>query len=381
MEDHIINLPLEDFSDENNSQLFSCLWHCGLCDACQNQGQCQDLGYTSTGTQRLGRYTEYYRQATTFYEPYVELGVTPTLNNHRDLFTLIRRLKSKTHLPRNQLMNELFNHDCNASDSLAQDRDEVLKLAIRIMIMVEDGVLASRWSGHLAFTQYMAKLFPQTDHSAVNCDANRSSMGLETAIKAPKLQKRVGLKFRPADNLRDHLRLDHTSRTIDIFHHTAFLKEHLRASYHQRQHEMEAWSNGIIPRQLALEVIDSIQKILFPLTDPKCRKMLQQLVSTSNFDPDCLRFESASIRSPEEQDITYTYLGTRLADLYEETQNPKPYSLLDKWLERKSGARYTTLVALIGIAIAILLGLLTLVVSIYQAYISYQAWQHPVSNR
>ena len=109
--------------------------------------------------------------------------------------------------------------------------------------------------------------------------------------------------------------------------------------------------------------------------------MLQQLVSTSSFDPDCLRFESTSIRSPEEQNIAYSYFGSRLADLYEEVQNPKPYGLLDKWLEHKSGARYVMLVAWIGIAIAILPGILTLIVSIYQAYISYQAWQHPIPNK
>jgi hypothetical protein len=119
---------------------------------------------------------------------------------------------------------------------------------------------------------------------------------------------------------------------------------------------------------------------MFPHSDPKSRAILRSLVSRSNFDPDCLRFESNSIRNPDEEDIAYHYFGSRLADLYEELQNPAPYGLIEKWLERKSGARYVMLATLTGVFIAVLLGFLGLAVSIYQAYIGYQAWKHPVRN-
>ena len=200
MEDHVISIPLEDFVYENTPQLFNCLWHCRVCDACQNQRQFQDLECLSTRIKRLGRYIEYYRQATTFYEPYEEPGVTSTLNDHRDLFMLIRRLKSKTHVPRNQLMIELFNRDRNASNALVQDQDRALKLAIRIVIMVDignrnqgirtvkDKILPPRWSNDLTFTQYMAKLLPQTDHPTVNCDENRLSEELRVAIRRPNFK-------------------------------------------------------------------------------------------------------------------------------------------------------------------------------------------------
>jgi len=117
---------------------------------------------------------------------------------------------------------------------------------------------------------------------------------------------------------------------------------------------------------------------MFPHSDPKSRAILRSLVSRSNFDPDCLRFESNSIRNPDEEDIAYHYFGSRLADLYEELQNPTPRGLIEKWLERKSGARYLMLATLVGVVIAVLLGILSLAVSTYQAYITYQAWQHPV---
>jgi len=67
-----------------------------------------------------------------------------------------------------------------------------------------------------------------------------------------------------------------------------------------------------------------------------------------------------------------------MAELYEEVENPSPDGLFEKWLERKSGARYVMLATLIGVLFAVLLGFLSLAVSVYQSYISYQAWIHPV---
>lgn len=136
--------------------------------------------------------------------------------------------------------------------------------------------------------------------------------------------------------------------------------------------------SGALPRQLALEALDSLQKILFPLSDSKSSKLLLSLNSTLAFDPDCQRFESASIRNPDEKNIPYHYFGTRLADLYEELENPKPRGLFQRWLERKSGARYVMMATLVGVVMAVVLGIASLAVSGYQAWVSYQAWQHPI---
>jgi hypothetical protein len=138
--------------------------------------------------------------------------------------------------------------------------------------------------------------------------------------------------------------------------------------------------SGALPRQLALEILDSIQKIIFPLDDAKSRSILQSLVSKSFFDQDCLRFESTSIRNADEKDIAYHYFGSCLADLYEELENPKPRGWLEKWLERKSGARYVMMATLAGVAFAVLLGMASLAVSAYSAWIGYQQWQHPVGQ-
>jgi len=64
--------------------------------------------------------------------------------------------------------------------------------------------------------------------------------------------------------------------------------------------------------------------------------------------------------------------------LYDELENPKARGWIETWAERKSGARYVMMATLIGVAIAVLLGVASLAVSNYQAWVAYQQWQHPV---
>jgi hypothetical protein len=66
--------------------------------------------------------------------------------------------------------------------------------------------------------------------------------------------------------------------------------------------------------------------------------------------------------------------------LYEELENPKARGWIERWAERKSGARYMMIATLIGVAIAVLLGVASLAVGGYQAWVGYQQWQHPLSS-
>ena len=135
---------------------------------------------------------------------------------------------------------------------------------------------------------------------------------------------------------------------------------------------------GALPRQLVLEVLDSLQGILFPISDPKSKRLLQSLVTAYSLDPDIFRFEFSSIRMVGEENIPYVFLADRLSELYNELQNPRPRGWLQRQMERKSGARYMMMATLLGVLFAIFLGMASLAVSSYQAWIAYQAWQHPV---
>ncbi|KAH9207028.1 hypothetical protein DL95DRAFT_469065 [Leptodontidium sp. 2 PMI_412] len=236
----------------------------------------------------------------------------------------------------------------------------------------------------VSLSDFITEKFPTSDYPNINDTDENGNKGvhMRTALNAKKLKKRANITFRPTDDLRSHLKFDTRNGTVAIFHHTAFLKEHLRLTRDQRKNlsVAESLRLGALPRQLVLEVLDSIQKILFPIEDSKSRALLRSLIAKSGFDPDCSRFESASIRLPEEKDISYYYFGARLSDLFEELENPTPKGL-EKWFERKSGARYVMIATLIGVGIAVLLGILSLAVTCYQAWLGYQQWQHPISSR
>ena len=68
-----------------------------------------------------------------------------------------------------------------------------------------------------------------------------------------------------------------------------------------------------------------------------------------------------------------------MVELYEELDDPTPPGFLERWLERKSGSRYVMMVTLIGVGIAIVLGILALAVSVFQAWVGWQQWQHPTN--
>jgi len=150
-----------------------------------------------------------------------------------------------------------------------------------------------------------------------------------------------------------------------------------REAFEQRSY-INTFHRGNIPRRLALETLDTVHKILFP-SDQDSQAILSSLISHKNFDEDCLRYESARYRKDDETDSTGLYWGARLADLFDEVQNPTARGWFQTRLERKSGARYVMMATLVGVVIAIVLGLLGLVVATFQAWVAWQQWKHPVS--
>lgn len=79
----------------------------------------------------------------------------------------------------------------------------------------------------------MSVAFRITDHPNLNGDQSESSFDMKAALNANKLKRHAGLRFRPTDDLRSHLKLDRNAGTVSIYHHTAFLKEHLRLTKDQ----------------------------------------------------------------------------------------------------------------------------------------------------
>lgn len=151
-----------------------------------------------------------------------------------------------------------------------------------------------------------------------------------------------------------------------------------RLLYIAGQQETNEQSRGNIPRALALETLITIKEVLFPL-ESGSQSLLRTLVSKKSFDTDCLRFDLGQYRRVDEETVSFRYWCARLADLHDQMDNPSPAGFLEKWMERRSGGRYVMMATLGGVLIAIVLGALSLAVSIFQAWVGYQQWQHPVN--
>lgn len=138
---------------------------------------------------------------------------------------------------------------------------------------------------------------------------------------------------------------------------------------------------GVLPPALALETLATLQEVLFPLRDAKSKALLLSLTSTTtqNFDTDILRFDLVTIRDRNHPEpLSYHYFGSRLADWYEEMTNPTPR--MERWFERRSGAIYVMMATIAGVFLPIFLGMASLALGSYQAWLSYQQWQHPVQT-
>ena len=57
--------------------------------------------------------------------------------------------------------------------------------------------------------------------------------------------------------------------------------------------------------------------------------------------------------------------------------NPTPRGF-EKWFERNSSPRFVMMATVAGVMFAVFLGLLSLALGGFQAYVGYMAWKHPV---
>ncbi|KAM4066116.1 hypothetical protein HRG_000265 [Hirsutella rhossiliensis] len=325
--------PLQGITDADLQRLTEALWDWYICEACQSGAECIMARCAWKRSARLGRFFDFYKDITTSYVPDLLPCSEPALRRHEDIIGTILLLREKPSSKRSELTHECFSRRDAKPPSLA-DQHRAVNLIVQVMAMVkcsaenqplgvlELGTQPLLWRTDKSLAEFMSSASPQSDNV----------------------------------NLCVHDDLNGRRGVVEIYHYTSVLKEHLVASRPDDGTATfeQSISKGNIPRQVALEALDSVQKILFPFdSDSEC--FLRELVSKQSFDPDCLRYDSTGYRMQAEQEICYKYFSRRLMDLFEELENPNPRGILEKWFQRKSGARYMMMATLVGVLFAVIL--------------------------
>ncbi|KAK6516987.1 hypothetical protein TWF506_006866 [Arthrobotrys conoides] len=380
-------------TDENRDGLYRALWGWKFCDGCSFAGICTLVTCPGNRLPSLGRYFGHYKELVCSYSHDLEHHRRDAVvSSHDEIFELIRIIKKNPNITRGALAKQVFGSPSNMG--IESEQEHVIGLAVKALTMVysthwlnqnaehDNGDLVSpSWLKDVPFYAFFEGLFPMIDHPGFGEDASASFWEMKRNITGSKLIRKGGLSFAPTADLSNHLKLNRNTGVIEIFHHTAFLKENLRItrSMEGPMGVEESLRLGALPRQLALEALDSVQKIIFPLSDPSAVTLLQRLVVEKGFDEDCLRFEASAIREPHETNTRYLYFGARLADIYDELENPTPRGLISRWAKRK-GAGHANIATIVAVAIALIFGLVTLGLGGFQAWISWQQWKHPIEG-
>ena len=105
-------------------------------------------------------------------------------------------------------------------------------------------------------------------------------------------------------------------------------------------------------------------------------KTLRKLIKDENFDPEATWVEFVRLIP---HDFHFEHWGSRLAELYSIVKDPPPINPLVSWVEQHASDRNALAVAVLGLFLAVLFGLLTFITRVLQLIIAWLAWRHPVA--
>ncbi|KAK7931729.1 hypothetical protein PG985_002441 [Apiospora marii] len=379
--------PLKDIKESDLQRLCKLLWDWEICKACSQGRPCLGRGCAWQRSPKLERFFAFYKEVTSGYVPELLAGNPPALRSQNDLLNLIETIKHQPTTTRAELTTAYFNRRESASSPpLPADQHRAVNLAVKVVSMMscsgskrpsggvlELGTLPILWPDGVCFADFIFSAFPGlgTDTSKAS-ESRRIQPEVKFAITAARLKKIASLRFEPTDDLRNHLRLDSQNGVVEIYHHTSVLKEHIAANEKATEKGSSSPTSEMLA-QVSREVLHSTQEVLFPFNS-ESEVILRSLMRKQSLDPDCVQYGFAI----GGDDFAYSCFGSRLMDLYEEVDNPSPRGIMEKWFERKSGARYVMMATLVGVIIAVVLGILSLAVGLFQSWVAYEAWKHPV---
>lgn len=138
-----------------------------------------------------------------------------------------------------------------------------------------------------------------------------------------------------------------------------------------------SFKRGTLPPRLLLETLLTFHDILFPVAsvrDKKSRAALEILIRKQGFDAEgrWIQFVRAT---PE--DMSFEYWGDRLSILHDVVKRPPPANAIVSWFERHTSERNALTVAIVGLFLSALFGLLSFIVGLLQLILAWVAFKSP----
>jgi len=230
--------PLQKTNDADLRALTRVLWGWHQCAGAEQENQSCEMACPWIRYPKLTKFHSLYRKLAASYVPDLESGHIPALKNHQDVFRIITCLKARPDVPRAQLMSDYFGaQDPRASEELPslEDQERAFNLATRVMTSIacsgedpeaaalELGTEPVRWRGETSLSQFLVDTFPLYSALFLSND-------IRTRLSAETIRRIGRLRLQPTNDIQKHLELDTRLGTLQIYHQTAALQEHLRAT-------------------------------------------------------------------------------------------------------------------------------------------------------
>jgi hypothetical protein len=238
--------PLEETTSKNLRLLCIAIWDWKFCGSCADNEElyCADQTCSWSRAGKLGPFFKYYKRTVSSYIPEFIASGAVALRGHDDLVNVIQTIRRNLQESRHGITSQYFTNRQYGEEGLpdGQDQARAFNVGVKVLSMVncsnenhqldllELGGASNAWNTGSSFSQFIAAAFPTTDHPTLNETQGSRGENILGKLNAEILQRNAGLKLLPTEDLSRHLKLDIHSGVVEIFHFTAFLKEHLIAT-------------------------------------------------------------------------------------------------------------------------------------------------------
>lgn len=232
-----VSVSLDDTGVYLLPELGQALWSWAPCTGCASRETCISSTCSHQRVNRLERYWQFYKAVVTSYVEECR-GSQAVLKTHGDIFQAILLLRSHPDVT----LKEFCRLGFHRSSYDALDLRKAVALVVKVLLMaecaaphrssdrLEKASFRIYWKDEVAFSKYIQDIFPVENHHVLSYGDSDLLIDMKSELKAVKLKKRLRLSFRATHDIRNHLYFDRRAHVLEIFHHTAFLKEQLRAT-------------------------------------------------------------------------------------------------------------------------------------------------------